>query len=161
MKKDVSFHRIYSLFAFIAICLFIGWLGSVPTESSRTTWYAALQKPPLNPPDWVFAPVWTTLYIFIAVAGWRIWGAGSPDTKKLKALFISQFILNGVWSFLFFGLRSPWIALMDISILEICLFVLVANAYHDDRWTAIFLTPYLLWVSFATYLNFTIWWLNR
>jgi tryptophan-rich sensory protein len=161
MKKDVSFHRIYSLFAFIAICLFIGWLGSVPTESSRTTWYAALQKPPLNPPDWVFAPVWTTLYIFIAFAGWRLWNSNTPDQKTLRILFVSQLVLNGVWSFLFFGLRAPWIALIDIILLWVCLLILVKKSFCADRLAGYLLIPYLLWVSFATYLNAAIWWLNK
>ncbi len=153
--------RITVLLVFVLICLLVGWFGGAVTESSRTSWYAALEKPLLNPPDWVFAPVWTTLYIFMAIAGWRIWSGDNPETKKLKLFFVLQLILNGVWSFLFFGLRNPGIALADIVALEVCLIFFVSRSYRVDRWTGIFLTPYLLWVSFATYLNLAIWWLNR
>ena len=149
-----------NLFLFLGICLLVGWLGSIATGTSRETWYAGLQKPPLNPPDWIFAPVWTTLYIFMAIAGWRLWQVETPDKNRLRFLFTAQLVLNGVWSFLFFGLRHPFLGLMDIVLLWVSLFFLTARAWQTDRISGFLLLPYLLWISFATYLNAAIWRLN-
>lgn len=149
------------LFLFIGICLSVGWLGSIATNTSREIWYAALRKPALNPPDWIFAPVWIILYIFMAFAGWRFWEIKTPDRNRLRFLFVAQLILNGAWSFLFFGLRNPFIGLMDIMLLWACLLVLTLGAWRTERTAGFLLIPYLTWVSFATYLNAAIWWLNR
>lgn len=153
--------RVAGLFALIVFCLFVGSLGSLATETSRTTWYAALHKPMFNPPDWVFAPVWITLYILMAVAGWRLCACGGKARAGLMLLFALQLALNGLWSFLFFGLRNPLLAFVDILALEICLIALIAGARKIDLISAYLLAPYLLWVSFATYLNCVIWWLNQ
>lgn len=150
-----------SLFLFIVICLSVGWIGSIATGTSREIWYVALQKPPLNPPDWIFAPVWITLYIFMAIAGWRIWETQDSKRNQIRFLFVVQLCLNGVWSFLFFGLRNPLIGLMDIVLLWTCLFVLTLGAWRTERIAGFLLMPYLIWVSFATYLNAAIWCLNR
>lgn len=152
--------RIPTLFAFIIICLFVGWLGGAATESSRTSWYSSLQKPYLNPPDWIFAPVWTTLYLFMAIAGWRIWNVDAPIRNGMRFLFTAQLALNGVWSFLFFGLRNPLTGLVDIALLWFFLLALVRLSWQAERISCYFLAPYLLWVSFAVYLNAGIWWLN-
>lgn len=152
--------RIPSLFTFIFGCLFIGWFGAAATESSRESWYASLHKPYLNPPDWVFAPVWTTLYLFMGIAGWRIWNAGDPSTGKMRFLFITQLVLNGVWSYLFFGLRNSLAGLVDIALLWLFLLILVGLSWQKEKIWFYLLMPYLLWVSFATYLNAGIWWLN-
>lgn len=151
----------FKLFLFLGICLSVGWLSSIATEISREVWYAGLQKPPLNPPDWIFAPVWTALYIFMAIAGWSLWKKAIPDRGRLRFLFVTQLILNGVWSFLFFGLRNPFISLIDILLLWAGLFVLTMRAWKTVRIAGFLLTPYLIWVSFAVYLNAAIWWLNR
>ncbi|MCG3175865.1 MAG: Tryptophan-rich protein TspO [Candidatus Omnitrophica bacterium] len=146
---------------FIAVCLAIGWLGGVATGSSRADWYADLLKPPLNPPDRVFAPVWAILYIFMAVAGWRLLILRNPcSNNSLRALFAAQLVLNGVWSFLFFGARSPLAGLVDILALWACLLMLIRTAWVKDRVSGYLLAPYFLWVSFAAYLNAGIWWLN-
>ncbi len=150
-----------NLLLFIVICLSVGWIGSIATGTSRETWYAALQKPPLNPPDWIFAPVWLTLYVFMAVAGWRIWGTEDPGRNRTRFLFVLQLCLNGIWSFLFFGLRSPVLGLMDIGLLWTSLFLLTLEAWRTERIAGFLLMPYLIWVSFATYLNASIWYLNR
>jgi len=139
----------------------VGWLGSVATDSARVEWYAYLQRPPFNPPDWIFAPVWTALYILMAIAGWRIWDRHLTNERSLRPLFIIQLVLNGIWSFLFFGMRNPLIALVDITLLWACIFILIKNAWQLQKASAILLIPYLLWVSFALYLNAGIWWLNR
>jgi tryptophan-rich sensory protein len=160
MLLHKSLKRIATLFIFIIICLFVGALGGAATESSRTSWYSGLQKPYLNPPDWIFAPVWTTLYLFIAIAGWRIWNAHIPNRNSMRFLFIAQLALNGAWSFLFFGLRNPLTGLVDIVLLWIFLLALVRLSWQEERISSYLLTPYLLWVSFAAYLNAGIWWLN-
>lgn len=149
------------LFLFIIACLGIGWVGSIATGTSKETWYAALQKPPLNPPDWIFAPVWITLYVFMAIAGWQIWETEKPKRNRVRFLFAAQLILNGIWSFLFFGLHNPLISFVDIGLLWVCLFMLILEAWRASRAAGFLLMPYLIWVSFAAYLNAAIWWLNR
>lgn len=153
--------KISSLILFLGICLSVGALGGLATASSVTTWYAGLQKPPLNPPSWIFAPVWTTLYVLMGIAGWKIWEVKTSDKNRLRFLFAAQLLLNGVWSFLFFGLRNPWISLADILLLWITLLVLTTGAWRTVRLSGLLLMPYLLWVSFAVYLNAAIGWLNR
>lgn len=149
------------LVLFLVICLSVGWLGSLTTRTSIDDWYRALSKPPLNPPDWIFAPVWTFLYILMAVAGWRIWYADAAGRKGGKTLFAAQLFLNGLWSYLFFGLRNPPAAFLDIGLLWFCILLLVRREWPRDRTAALLLTPYLAWVSFAGYLNLSLWWLNR
>lgn len=148
------------LLLFILICLAVGGLGSLATQSSLLTWYAELQKPPLNPPNWVFAPVWTTLYVLMAFAGWRIWKINSSVKNRLRFLFSAQLVLNGIWSFLFFKLRSPLIALIDILVLWGFVFILIKNLWKWDKQSSLLLIPYLLWLSFALYLNAALYWLN-
>jgi len=152
--------KIFQLFLFLGICLSVGWFGGFATESGLS-WYAELQKPPLNPPDWIFAPVWTVLYILMAVAAWRIWNKDYPGRNRLRFLFIVQLVLNGLWSFLFFQIRNPLMALADILFLWGSLSVLTASAWRADRPAGLFFTLYLGWVSFAVYLNAAIVWLNR
>ena len=149
------------LLFFILICLSVGWLGGLATRSSITTWYAGLQKPPLNPPDWIFAPVWTALYLLIAFVGWRIWSFDHPHKNILRLLFIVQFLLNAIWSFLFFKLQSPLAAFIDILLLWICTLMLTKNLWQIDKQTCLLFIPYLFWLTFAVYLNTTILWLNR
>ncbi|HTL46995.1 MAG TPA: TspO/MBR family protein [Verrucomicrobiae bacterium] len=141
---------------FLTICLGIGWAGGMVTASSVTTWYGGLTKPPLNPPNAIFAPVWTSLYVLMAAAGARLW-TGVPSARFL---FVLQLILNGAWSFLFFGMRNPAIAMIDILALWICLFLLISAVRHQDKVSALLFLPYLAWVSFAGYLNGAIWYLN-
>ncbi len=157
----MALNRWGRLLIFIAVCLAVGGLGGAATSSSLTDWYAGLRRPPLNPPNWIFGPVWTTLYVMIAVAGSRLWGLFSPEKGRLRALFVIQLVLNGIWSPLFFGLRNPLAGLIDIVLLWGFLAVLVRLSWREDRFAGILLTPYLLWVSFATYLNAALWWLNR
>lgn len=146
---------------FILICLAIGGLGGFFTQSSIGSWYPALQKPPLNPPNWVFAPVWTILYFFMGITGALLWSVDTPIRNRLRTFFVTQLILNGLWSYLFFGLRAPFIALLDIVILWIILLMLTTQAWRIKRSAGILLIPYLIWVSFAVYLNAAIWRLNR
>ena len=145
------------LVVFIALVAAAAFIGARFTPGE---WYDSLQRPPLAPPNWIFGPVWTLLYIGIAVAGFLIWR--SPETSRLAlALWGTQLTLNALWSYLFFGLERPGLALVEISIL---LMVIVATTLFFFRirpMAGALFVPYTMWVSFATYLNAGFWYLNR
>ncbi|HWR26719.1 MAG TPA: TspO/MBR family protein [candidate division Zixibacteria bacterium] len=147
----------------IAICLFAGVLGSVFTTPAIPTWYAALIKPTFAPPNWVFFPVWTALFIMMGISLFFVWRMNSKDqlVKKALLLFSAQLILNITWSAAFFGLKSPLAGLIDISILLILILFTTLNFMKLSRTAGLLLIPYLIWVSFAAILNFEIWRLNR
>lgn len=121
-------------------------------------WYDTLAKPAFNPPDWVFGPVWSVLYILIAVAGARTWARG-PSSPAMIAWF-AQLVLNFAWTPVFFTLKRPDWALAVISLLFAAIVVFVAFTWRRDRLSALFFVPYGLWIAFATVLNFEIWRLN-
>jgi translocator protein len=148
------------LAVFVAINAAVSALGGWATAKSVGTWYQALAKPGFNPPDWVFAPVWTALYLMIAVAGWRAWRRGDAEARRGLAVYAVQLALNLSWSFVFFGAHLVGPALLVIAAL---LAAIVANAvlfWRLDRWAGMLLVPYAAWVSFATMLNAAIWRLN-
>jgi benzodiazapine receptor len=120
-------------------------------------WYEALRKPPGTPPNWVFGPVWTVL---IAVAGWRVWRA-QPGPSAAIVLWGAQLVLNAAWSWLFFGLERPDLALFDIVALLGLLVFTTAAFLHVDRTAGLLFVPYVAWVGYATYLNAGVWWLDR
>jgi len=122
-------------------------------------WYAALQKPEFNPPNWVFAPVWTLLYILMAISVWRVQRKQQRFSFEI-ALWLVQLALNGLWSWLFFGLHRPDLALIDIALLIVVLLTTVLAFARIDRNAAWLLLPYLAWVSFASMLNLSLWQLN-
>lgn len=139
-----------------------GILGSVFTITSVESWYAMLEKPAFQPPNWVFGPVWTTLYLLIAISLFLVWRLDAKKVGRKEALtiFLVQIILNFLWSILFFGLQSPLLALIEISILWGVILLNIAVFYRLSKTAAILLVPYLAWVSFASFLNFSIWILN-
>ena len=151
-----------SLVAFIILCLAVSSAGGAITATSVDTWYQTLEKPSFNPPDWVFAPVWTALYILMGLAAWRIWRFRSiANTVKALSIFGVQLGLNLSWSILFFGLQRIDLALIEIFIL---LATIVLNAilfWRIDRLAGLIFVPYVLWVTFATILNASIWLLNE
>ena len=150
--------KFMALAGFTLLCLAIGGLGGLATAKSVTTWYPTLIKPSFNPPSWVFAPVWTSLYIMMAFAAWRIWlkqGFGKP-----LYMWSAQLALNCLWSFLFFALQSPGWAMLDIIPLLALILVTIRLFWPIDRLAGLLLMPYAAWVSFASLLNFSIWWLN-
>ena len=146
----------------IAICLFIGFLASFATQNSVNDWYLTLTKPSLNPPNWIFAPVWTTLYILMGLAAGLVWSKGFHHIWVKNALyhFGFQLLFNALWSIVFFGLKSPFWALMVIITLLILIALTIRWFKVVSKVAALLLVPYLLWVLFATYLNFQIWQLN-
>jgi len=136
--------------------------GSVATAASVQEWYPLLNKPAWNPPAWIFGPVWTLLYALMSIAAWRVWRReGQPGARLALALFFVQLGLNALWSVLFFGLRAPGLALIEILVLWSCLAWLQCAFWRIDRLAGWLWLPYLLWVSFATVLNASLWWLNR
>ncbi|MDI9256487.1 MULTISPECIES: TspO/MBR family protein [Flavobacterium] len=145
-------------------CLAVGYLSGMVTRESIATWYPTLVKPVFNPPNAVFAPVWTVLYLMMGIAGGMIWNRIETEetaVKKAFLFFITQLALNALWSFLFFGMQNPLLALIEI----VLLWLLIYETYHQfrkiDKTAGMLLIPYLAWVSFATVLNASIWWLNR
>jgi benzodiazapine receptor len=154
---------IWKLVVSIVACLAAGAIGSVFTRSAIPTWYAALEKPPFNPPNWLFAPVWTFLYILMGIAAFLVWrkGLGNRQVRAALIVFLIQLILNALWSVVFFGLESPLFGLIVISILWVVILVTVIQFFKISRAASVLLWPYLLWVTFAAVLNSSIWLLNR
>ena len=153
---------IYKLIIALVVCQVAGFIGSVVTRPAVSTWYAELNKPRFTPPDWLFAPVWIGLYILMGVAAFLVWRRGLHHqvVKRALVFFGVQLVLNVLWSFLFFGLRSPLAGLIGISILGIAIILTVQSFLQASRTAGLLLIPYFLWVSFATGLNLSIWWLN-
>ena len=146
------------LVLWVALCLATGGVGSrfLPGQ-----WYAELAKPSWNPPDFVFAPVWTTLYILMGVAAWLVWRrAGFAGARGILALFIAHLGLNSLWSYLFFGLERPGYAFAEIIVLWLVILILVGGFWRVARGAGLLLLPYFVWVSFASVLNFQLWRLN-
>lgn len=137
-------------------------VGGAATATSIRTWYPTLLKPVWNPPNWVFGPVWTLLYCLMAIAAWRVWQTGDAQSaRRTFRWFAAQLSLNLLWSVLFFGLRSPGLAFAEVIIFWAMLVVMLRRFWRADRIAAALWAPYVAWVSFATVLNGTIWWLNR
>jgi len=142
----------------ILACEAAGFIGGFLTASSVTTWYATLAKPAFNPPSWLFGPVWTALYAAMGVALWLAWVGDAPAGKKRigVGLFAAQLALNVLWSFLFFGLRSPLLAFVELLVLWVFILMTILAFRPLSRAASFLLVPYLLWVSFAGILNLAI-----
>ena len=133
------------------------------TRSAITTWYPTLVKPVINPPNWIFAPVWSMLYIMMGIAAGLVWSRidfEKEAVKKALIFFAVQLALNALWSYLFFGLQNPMLAGIEIVILWLMIFETYTKFVKINKIAGYLLIPYLLWVSFATVLNASIWWLN-
>lgn len=139
-----------------------GIIGSIYTAPSIPVWYQSLIKPNLNPPSWVFAPVWTTLFLLMGVSAFIVWkrGLNRRDVRVALGIFIVQLLLNTLWSMIFFGLQNPGLALIEIVLLWLAIVATIIAFAKISRPTVWLLVPYILWVSFAVYLNFAIWFLN-
>ncbi len=147
-----------SLIVFLLLTLAASLVGLFTPPGD---WYAAMQKPAWTPPDVVFGPVWTALYILIAISGWRLWQQPASGTRRRALVFWGlQLVLNALWSVLFFGLHRPGWAMAEILLLWVAIFMTQRLAYRVDRLAGHVLWPYLLWVSFAALLNFHLWRLN-
>jgi tryptophan-rich sensory protein len=146
----------------VLICLLAGFIGSVFTSRSVSTWYTTLDKPSFNPPDWVFAPVWTLIFILMGISLYLVWykGIATEGVKVALIPFAAQFFFNILWSLLFFGLQSPFYAFIEIIILWITILLTIIYFYRISKVSSYLLIPYILWVSFAAVLNFMIVMLN-
>lgn len=152
--------KIPQLLLSIGVCLGAGFLGSVFTVSSIPTWYQTLIKPSFSPPNFVFAPVWTTLYVVMGISFYQVWISKSKMKEKGVHLFFIQLALNVLWSIIFFGMRNPSLALVDIVALWIAIIVTAKSFYPVSKLASYLLIPYILWVSFAAVLNLFIVLLN-
>lgn len=149
--------NIRSLLVFVALVVAAAAFGGYFQPGA---WYAGLRKPPLTPPNWVFGPAWTLLYLAIAVAGWIVWRTQRRIGLPLL-LWGAQLALNAMWSFLFFGMQRPGFALVEIAVL-LSVILATASAFFRVRTLAgVLFVPYVLWVAFAAYLNLGMWLLNR
>jgi translocator protein len=143
---------------FVAVCLSVGALAGLVTAPAVADWYPTLVKPFWRPPNWLFAPVWTILYLMMAIAAWLVWKAGHSRAALL--LWAGQLLLNFAWSFLFFGARSPGLGLIDIVALWLAIAATIFAFSFKSRLAAALMLPYLCWVSFALALNASIFMLN-
>lgn len=162
--NKINMQRILRIILVVFTCLTIGYLSGIVTRESITTWYPTLIKPVFNPPNWIFAPVWTMLYVMMGVAGGMIWNRIDTEeapVKKAFKFFIYQLALNALWSYLFFGLQNPLLALIEIILLWLMILETYSQFKKIDKVAGLLFVPYLAWVSFATVLNASIWWLNR
>lgn len=140
------------------VLLVVGGGSLIGINTAPGEWYQSLQKPPFNPPDWIFGPVWTILYVLIAVAGWRIWRERA--TRGAMTAWWMQLGLNFLWSPVFFTLNSIGLALIIILALLVTIIVFIRITWSRDRISSVLFMPYLAWVAFATLLNASIWYLN-
>ncbi len=151
-----------ALTGFILLCLAVGALADWVTSRSVTEWYPTLVKPSWTPPNAVFGPVWAVLYVLMAIAAWMVWRKDMrfAGVRAALILFFVQLGLNFLWSLLFFGLRSPGLALIDIAALVVALALTVWAFFQHSRWAGAIMLPYLAWACFAAALNLAIWQLN-
>jgi tryptophan-rich sensory protein len=139
----------------------VGWIGALGTETGASPWYQSLRKPPWNPPSWVFAPVWTVLYVLMGIAAWLISGqAATAARRRVLLLFVLQLAANFAWTFIFFGAHRIGLALLDIALLWVLLAATLVTGSRLDARVGWLLAPYLGWVTFAASLNLSIWRLN-
>jgi len=157
--------RISSFFKLViatVACEIAGIIGALFTTPSIPTWYATLAKPVLNPPAWIFGPVWTTLYFLMGIAAFLVWNKGwdRKDVRKALGVFLLQLVLNVAWSIIFFGLHSPFWAFVDLVAMWLAIVWTMSLFYKISKPAVWLLVPYILWVSFAGYLNLLILMLN-
>jgi benzodiazapine receptor len=146
----------------VVLCELIGSIGSIFTAPSITTWYASLAKPWFTPPNWLFAPVWITLFLLMGIALYLVWERGleKKEVKLAVSIFGVQLVLNVLWSLIFFGLQLPFYAFIEIIILWIAILVTIIKFYQISRPAAVILLPYIIWVTIAASLNYYLWILN-
>ncbi len=157
-------NKITKILSVVVTCLVIGYFSGIVTQSAITDWYPTLIKPSFNPPNWIFAPVWSMLYVMMGVAAGLVWDrmdSNKEVVKKALIIFAIQLALNALWSYLFFGLHNPMLAGLEIIILWLVIYETYLHFSKINKIAAYLLIPYLAWVSFAMVLNGSIWWLNK
>ena len=153
---------IIKLLGLIIVCQLAGIIGSFFTLPAIPGWYDTLIKPALNPPNWLFGPAWTVLYTFMGIAVFLVLKSSLKEKQIKKALIVFglQLLLNTSWSIVFFGLQNPALAFINIILLLFLILWTIAIFYKISKPAAYLLLPYLAWVGFASYLNYSIWLLN-
>jgi tryptophan-rich sensory protein len=157
-------NKITKILIVVVTCLAIGYFSGIVTRSAILDWYPTLIKPSFNPPNWIFAPVWSMLYIMMGVAAGLVWNRIDYDkdaVKKALVFFAVQLALNALWSYLFFGLHNPMLAGLEIIVLWLMIYETYIQFAKINKIAGYLLIPYLAWVSFAAVLNASIWWLNQ
>jgi len=146
----------------IVICELAGMIGAIFTTPSIPTWYAGITKPTFSPPNWIFAPVWTTLFALMGIAAYLVYekGTNKKVVKVALGIFAIQLVLNIKWSLIFFGMHNPGYAFIEIIFLWLAILLTIIAFFKISKPAAYLLIPYILWVSFASFLNFSIWQLN-
>ena len=155
-----NFKKILVLLLAIAIPQFIGWLGSIFTRPEIGTWYATLQRPSFAPPNWIFGPVWTILFLLMGVALYLVWQSKGRHKQLAYFIFGAQLAFNFLWSILFFALHNPMLAFLELIVLWFLILFNILVFYRLNKLSAFLLIPYLVWVSFAGFLNAYFWILN-
>jgi tryptophan-rich sensory protein len=163
LKNGTKRRRVWGWFLlFILICLTVEIIGGYWAKNSVSTWYPTLIKPSWTPPDWVFGPVWSLLYLMIALSGWLIFRAERSRKRDIALmLYATQLGLNFIWTFLFFSLESPILGLIDITLLSLLILLTIIYSWQVKALASVLLTPYFIWVIYATTLNAAIVFLNR
>lgn len=157
-------NKVTRILIVVVTCLAVGYFSGMVTRQAITTWYPTLIKPSFNPPNWVFAPVWTLLFAMMGIAAGLIWNqieTNRPIITKALQFFAIQLVLNALWSYLFFGLKNPMLALLEIALLWLMIYETYLKFVKINKIAGYLLLPYLAWVSFASVLNVSIFWLNR
>lgn len=162
MRGNKRSKDIVRLIVSIVACQCAGIVGAIFTTRAIPTWYAALQKPPFTPPDWLFAPAWITLYLLMAISAFLVWRTGLENRQTRTALivFLVQLILNALWSIAFFGLESPLYGLIVIILLWVAILITIIKFFRISTIAGALMLPYIIWVSFAMVLNGSILMLN-
>ena len=156
-------NRIFKIGIAIVTCELVGIIGAFFTMDAIQNWYLTLNKPFFSPPNWIFGPVWTILYAMMGIAAFLIYEKGfkKQEVKTALYFFAAQLFVNFWWSIIFFGMRNPILALVDIVIMWVLIITCIIKFKPLSKTAAYLLIPYILWVSFASVLNGAIWWLNR
>ena len=157
-------NKITKILILVVTCMAVGYFSGLITRSSILTWYPTLVKPSFNPPNWIFAPVWSMLYIMMGLAAGLVWDRidfEKEKTTQALTLFAIQLGLNALWSYLFFALMNPMLVGIEIVILWLIIYGTYTSFAKISKIAGYLFLPYLAWVSFATMLNASIWWLNR
>ena len=155
---DPPKHPRLALVGMVVVCLGVAGIGGLATTPNIPNWYAGLKKPAWTPPSWIFGPVWSFLYLSMAVAAWLVWRRGNAFVPL--TLFAVQLAFNAAWSWLFFGLYNPGAAFIDVVLLWAAIAATMLVFWFRSTIAGLLFMPYLAWVSFAAVLNFTIWRLN-
>lgn len=154
--------NVTGLLFWVGICYLVAWTGALVSPGMGSSeWYQSLNKPAWNPPDWVFGPVWTLLYTLMGIAAWHIWRTyGFKNARPALVMFLIQLLLNGLWSQLFFGMESPGWAFVEIFFLLGAIIVTTILFFRKSSFSGWLMIPYVLWTTFATFLNGVIWLMN-